>query len=48
MSWLAPLYVAAVAAVALPVLFHLLRRTPTKKQTFSSTWTRIDACEAAP
>ena len=36
MSLLTPLYVAAMAAVALPILFHLLRRTPTKRQTFSS------------
>jgi hypothetical protein len=36
MSLLTPLYIAGVLAVALPVLFHLLRRAPQKKQTFSS------------
>jgi len=28
MSFLMPLYIAGAAAVALPVIFHLIRRTP--------------------
>ena len=36
MSFLAPLYVAGVLAVALPILFHLIRRTPRGRQDFSS------------
>ena len=36
MSLLAPLYIAGVLAVALPVLFHLIRRTPRGRQDFSS------------
>ncbi|MGC4031911.1 MAG: BatA domain-containing protein [Tepidisphaeraceae bacterium] len=36
MSFLTPLYIAGVLAVALPVLFHLLKRSPQKQQTFSS------------
>jgi hypothetical protein len=35
-SFLAPLYVAGVLAVALPILFHLIRRTPRGRQDFSS------------
>lgn len=36
MSFLAPLYAAALAAIALPIIFHLIRRTPQKRQEFSS------------
>src|SRR5690606_14339403 len=36
MSFLTPLYIAGLLAVALPVLFHLIRRTPQGRQTFSS------------
>jgi hypothetical protein len=36
MSFLAPLYVAGALAVALPILFHLIRRTPRGRQDFSS------------
>ena len=36
MSFLAPLYIAGLAAVALPIIFHLIKRTPERKQTFSS------------
>jgi hypothetical protein len=36
MSLLAPLYVAGLLAVALPVVFHLIRRTPRGRQDFSS------------
>lgn len=36
MTFLTPLYALGALAVALPVLFHLLRRTPSKRQTFSS------------
>lgn len=36
MGLLTPLYVAGLAAIALPVLWHLIRRTPRGKQTFSS------------
>ena len=36
MSFLAPLYVAGALAVALPIMFHLIRRTPRGRQDFSS------------
>ena len=36
MSWLTPLYLAGAAAVILPVLFHLIRRSPQGRQSFSS------------
>ncbi len=36
MSFLAPLFLAAAAAVSLPILFHLIRRTPRGRQIFSS------------
>jgi Mg-chelatase subunit ChlD len=36
MSLLAPLYVAGLLAISLPILFHLIRRTPQGRQTFSS------------
>lgn len=36
MSLLAPLYFLGVAAVSLPILFHLIRRTPRGRQQFSS------------
>lgn len=36
MSFLAPLYVAGALAIALPILFHLIRRTPQGRQEFSS------------
>ncbi|HEV2292706.1 MAG TPA: BatA domain-containing protein [Tepidisphaeraceae bacterium] len=36
MSLLAPLYIAGLLAVAAPIVFHLIRRMPTGRQTFSS------------
>ena len=36
MSFLAPLFLAGALAVALPVLFHLIRRTSREKTEFSS------------
>src|SRR4051812_19756068 len=36
MGLLAPLYVAGVLAVGLPILFHLIRRAPQGRQVFSS------------
>src|SRR5688500_15911818 len=36
MGLLAPLYIAGVLAVALPVLFHLIRRAPQGRQAFGS------------
>src|SRR5207248_6193047 len=36
MGLLAPLYIAGLLAIALPVLFHLMRRTPRGRQEFSS------------
>jgi hypothetical protein len=36
MSVLVPLYLAGLAALALPVIFHLVRRTPRGRQPFSS------------
>ena len=36
MSLLAPLFMAGLAAVSLPILFHLLRRTPQGRMPFSS------------
>src|SRR5688572_154181 len=36
MSLLAPLYIAGLLAIAAPVIFHLIRRTPTGRQAFSS------------
>src|SRR5688572_2367750 len=36
MGLLAPLYIAGIVAVALPVVFHLIRRTPQGRQAFSS------------
>jgi hypothetical protein len=35
-SFLAPLFLAAVAGVSLPILFHLIRRTTREKTVFSS------------
>lgn len=36
MGLLAPLYFAGLLAIALPIVFHLIRRTPQGKQVFSS------------
>ena len=36
MSFLTPLYIAGGLAIALPIIFHLIRRTPTGRQDFSS------------
>lgn len=36
MSLLAPLYIAGLLAVSLPIVFHLIRRTPHGRQDFSS------------
>ncbi len=36
MSFLAPLFIFGALAVALPILFHLVRQTSREKQTFSS------------
>ncbi|QOV88292.1 BatA domain-containing protein [Humisphaera borealis] len=36
MGLLAPLYFAGLLAIALPIVFHLIRRTPQGKQAFSS------------
>ena len=36
MSFLTPLYILGLAAVSLPILFHLIRRTPKGMQPFSS------------
>ena len=36
MSFLAPLYLLAGLAIGLPVLFHMIRRTPKGRQVFSS------------
>ncbi len=36
MSFLTPLYILGLAAVSLPILFHLIRRTPRGVQPFSS------------
>lgn len=36
LSFLTPLYVAAGLAIGLPILFHLIRRTPQGRQVFSS------------
>ncbi|HVS71917.1 MAG TPA: BatA domain-containing protein [Phycisphaerae bacterium] len=36
MGFLAPLYIAGLAAIALPIIFHLIRRSPQGKQPFSS------------
>ncbi|HVW37055.1 MAG TPA: BatA domain-containing protein, partial [Pirellulales bacterium] len=36
MGLLAPLYLAGLAALSLPLLFHLIRRTPRGRQAFSS------------
>lgn len=36
MGVLAPLYLAGLAALSLPLIFHLVRRTPRGRQEFSS------------
>jgi hypothetical protein len=36
MSFLAPMYLAGLLAVSLPLIFHLIRRTPTGQVPFSS------------
>lgn len=36
MTWLAPLYLAGALAIAAPLLFHLWRRTPRGRRTFST------------
>ncbi|MDA0807870.1 MAG: BatA domain-containing protein [Planctomycetota bacterium] len=36
MSFLAPLYLAGLAAIGLPILFHMIRRTPRGKVPFST------------
>jgi hypothetical protein len=36
MGFLAPLYIAGFLAISLPILFHLMRRSPRGKQVFSS------------
>ena len=36
MGFLAPLYIAGLVGIALPIIFHLIRRTPEGRQPFSS------------
>jgi hypothetical protein len=36
MSFLAPLYLAGIAAISLPILFHMIRRTPKGHVSFST------------
>ena len=36
MSFLTPLYILGIAAISLPILFHLIRRTPKGVQPFGS------------
>jgi hypothetical protein len=36
MGWLVPLYLAGLTALSLPLVFHLVRRTPRGRQQFSS------------
>src|ERR1041384_8454037 len=36
MSFLAPLFFIGAAAIALPIIFHLIRRASREKQVFSS------------
>ncbi len=36
MSLLAPLYIAGLVAISLPILFHLIRRAPQSRHAFSS------------
>jgi hypothetical protein len=36
MGFLVPLYIAGLAAIALPLVFHLIRRTPRGQTPFSS------------
>jgi len=36
MSFLAPLFLLGAAAIALPVIFHLIRRTTRERTPFSS------------
>src|SRR5688500_4242990 len=36
MGLLTPLYLAGLAALSLPILFHLIRRTPRGRQAFRS------------
>ncbi len=36
MGLLAPLYIAGLLAITLPIVFHLIRRTPHGRQEFSS------------
>lgn len=36
MSFLAPFYIAGLVAISLPILFHLIKRTPQGRQVFSS------------
>jgi hypothetical protein len=36
MSFLAPLYIAGFLAISLPIIFHLIRRSPQGRQQFSS------------
>ena len=36
MSFLTPLYILGLAAISLPILFHLIRRTPRGRKAFSS------------
>src|SRR6188508_3042846 len=36
MSMLVPLYLAGLTALALPIIYHLVRRTPRGRQDFSS------------
>lgn len=36
MGWLTPLYLAGLAGLSLPLLLHLIRRTPRGRQAFSS------------
>ena len=36
MSFLSPLYLAGLLAMSLPLMFHLIRRTPRGRHSFSS------------
>ena len=36
MSLLTPLYIAGLLGISLPIIFHLIRRSPSGKMPFSS------------
>ncbi len=48
MGVLVPIYLAGLAALSLPLIFHLVRRTPRGRQDFSSLMNTASGTRSRP